>query len=88
MGSLREDIIEEIECALVDLRPIAQPRDMAELNELLLDARDTEDPEQLERIAAQLEGLRRFCEARRRSSMRSPTVCLSCEPPPDTKRSR
>jgi hypothetical protein len=62
--SLRDAVIETIEIALVELRPIAQPRDMAELNELLLDAKDAATDESLSRIATQVASLRKFCEGR------------------------
>ena len=67
MSQLRESVVEMIEVALVELRGVAQPRDLAQLSELLLDAKETEDDEQLERIHEQAKSLRRFCESRRAS---------------------
>ena len=67
MSDLQESVVETIEIALVELRGIAQPRDIAQLSELLLDAKDTEDVEQLERIRQQVNALRSFCEGRHES---------------------
>jgi hypothetical protein len=60
----RDEVIELIEVALVELKGIAQPRDLAQLRELLLDAKDADDSEQLMRILEQAKGLRKFCEGR------------------------
>jgi hypothetical protein len=67
MSQLRDAVVDTIEIALVELRQVAQPRDLAQLSELLLDAKDAEDDEQLERIHAQAKSLRKFCESRRAS---------------------
>ena len=64
MSELRDTVVETIEIALVELKNIAQPRDLAELHELLLDTKDAADDDQLRRIAAQVESLRSFCEGR------------------------
>jgi hypothetical protein len=64
MSELRESVVEMIEVALVELKGIAQPPDMAQLSELLLDAKETDDEELLGRIAAQVKSLRSFCEGR------------------------
>jgi hypothetical protein len=65
--SLRDDVIESIEIAMADLRPIGQPRDLSQLAELLLDAKDAETDEQLHGIASQVASLRAFCEGRKQS---------------------
>ena len=72
MSQLRDSVVDMIEVALVELRQVAQPRDLAQLSELLLDAKETEDDEQLERIQAQATSLRRFCESRRASGAGMP----------------
>jgi hypothetical protein len=64
VGALRDEVIELIEVTLVELKNIAQPRDLAELSELLADAKNTEDAEQLTRILEQAKSLRAFCESR------------------------
>ncbi len=64
----KAELIEHIEVTAVELKQIAQPLDLAELSTLLLDARETEDPTQLEAIQRQVDNLRRFCESRRQSS--------------------
>jgi hypothetical protein len=68
VGTFRDEVIENIEVALVELKGIAQPRDLAELGELLLDAKDAHDAEQLQRIHEQAKSLRAFCEKRHTSS--------------------
>jgi hypothetical protein len=73
MSQLRDSVVEMIEVALIELRGIAQPRDLAQLSELLLDAKEAEDAEQLERIRAQAESLQRFCESRRASGVGMPS---------------
>ncbi len=67
MSQLRDSVVDMIEIALVELRAVAQPRDIAQLSELLLDAKDAEDDEQLQRIQAQAKSLIAFCESRRAS---------------------
>ncbi len=57
-----------IEVALVELRGVAEPRDLAQLHELLLDARDTDESEQLTRIREQASRLGAFCWSRHDSS--------------------
>jgi hypothetical protein len=64
VSALRDEVILTIEVALVELKAIAQPRDLAQLNELLADAKDAEDSEQLMRILEQAKSLRAFCEGR------------------------
>ncbi len=67
MTELRDSVVDLIEIALVELRTVAQPRDLAQLSELLLDAKDATDDEQLRRIEEHAKSLRAFCEARRAS---------------------
>ena len=64
----RTDVVESIEIALVELRGVAQPHEVASLHELSLDAAEAESDEQLARIAAQVESLREFCERRNLST--------------------
>jgi hypothetical protein len=64
MERLRDSVVESIEIALVELRRLAAPHEMAELSELRLDARDAESEAQLRAIEAHLEVLRAFCERR------------------------
>jgi hypothetical protein len=64
----RDEIIEFIEVAIVELRGVAQPRDVAELRELAMDAKDAEDEPQLDEILKQAKNLREFCEQRKLSS--------------------
>ena len=67
MEDERARVIEMIEIALVELRSIAQPHEIASMNELLFDAQDATEEEQLVAIAGQVNGLRAFCEGRHRS---------------------
>ena len=46
----KDELIEHIEITLVEVRGVAQPNDMAELNSLLLDAREAESEDQLDAI--------------------------------------
>ena len=77
MDELRAQVLEYIEVAIVELRGVAQPRDVAELRELAMDAEDAETTEQLTSIQQQAMNLRAFCERRKMSSVKSPTL-----PPP------
>ncbi len=67
MDEQRASVIESIEIALVELRSIAQPHEIASLNELLFDAQDATEEAQLVQISEQVSGLRAFCEGRHRS---------------------
>jgi hypothetical protein len=67
VSALRDEVIMVIEVALAELKGIAQPRDVAQLSELLADAKDAEDAEQLTRIREQAKSLRAFCEGRHES---------------------
>jgi hypothetical protein len=67
MEQRRAEVVEMIEIALVELRSIAQPHEIASLNELLFEAQDATAAEQIEAIAEQVNGLRAFCENRHRS---------------------
>jgi hypothetical protein len=64
----RSDIVESIEIALVELRGVAQPHEVASFHELSLDAAEADSDEQLAAIAAQVESLREFCERRNLSN--------------------
>jgi hypothetical protein len=57
----RREISETVEILVVELRGIAQPHEIAQLRELALDAADAEAPEQLAKIATQIESLKAFC---------------------------
>jgi hypothetical protein len=63
-----QEIKETVEALVVELRGTAQPHEIAQLRELALDAADAEAPEQLVKIAAQVESLRNFCLNRAKSS--------------------
>jgi hypothetical protein len=78
MTDFREEVLEYIEIAKVELKGMAQPRDIAELNELALDVKDAESEEQLQAIYAQAKNLREFCERRSRSTGAMPRTI----PPP------
>ena len=65
---LRAQIIEFIEIAVVELKNVAQPREIGELRALGLDAEDADSVEQLELIKKQAQNLREFCESRKMSS--------------------
>jgi len=64
----RHEVIEFIEVAIVELRGVAQPRYIAELRELAMDAKDAESDAQLDEILEQARNLREFCEKRKLSS--------------------
>ena len=67
MLELRAEVREYIEVAIVELREIAQPNEIAQLRELAMDADDADTEEQLARIRKQAQNLRSFCEKRARS---------------------
>ena len=67
MDVLRAEVVESIEVALVELRGIAQPHEMAAMSELRLDAVDAQSEDQLRAIDSQLKSLRQFCESRKQS---------------------
>lgn len=62
----RAQLVLDIEIALVDWRPFAQPHELASLAELLLDAKDAEEDE-VGQVEAQFRSLERFVESRRAS---------------------
>lgn len=74
MDQSRENVLEYIEVAIVELRGKAQPRDIADLRELALDARDADSAESLAGILAQAQNLRKFCELRAMSREAMPRV--------------
>ncbi len=80
----RDEVVEFIEVAIVELRGVALPRDIAELRELEMDAKEAETPEQLDRIHAQATNLRTFCEQRKKSSGDVRSVIM--KPPPAGRR--
>jgi hypothetical protein len=74
MIGTKDELIEHIEITLVELRGLAHPNDMAELNSLLLDARDIENDEQTVAIWRQVDHLREFCELRSMSQIGLPAI--------------
>ena len=68
IGCTREEITETIEIAVIELRGVAQPHEVAHLRELALDATEADTEEQLAQIARQVESLRAFCMGRAKSS--------------------
>jgi hypothetical protein len=62
------EITETIQVAVVELKSVALPHEIAHLHELAADAADAETEEQLAQIASQVESLRTFCQSRARSS--------------------
>jgi hypothetical protein len=70
----RTEVTEFIEVAIVELRTMAQPREIAEMRELGMDARDAETKEQLDSILAHAKNLREFCERRTRSTGNFPKM--------------
>jgi hypothetical protein len=63
-----EDITETIQVAVVELKGVALPHEIAHLHELAADAAEAETEEQLAQIAKQVDSLRTFCQSRARSS--------------------
>jgi hypothetical protein len=74
MADLRDEIVEDIEVALVELRAVAQPHELASLRELRLDAKDAESQDQLEKIAKQVKSLLAFCRSRAMTNQAIPAV--------------
>jgi hypothetical protein len=69
MGDVtRAEILESIEVAVVELKRLALPHEIAQLRELAVDAADAQTIEQLEQIAKQVESLQTFCLSRAKSS--------------------
>jgi hypothetical protein len=66
--TIRAEINETIEVAVVELKGVALPHEIAHLRELAADAADAETEEQLAQIARQVESLRTFCQSRAKSS--------------------
>ena len=60
----KDEVVEFIEVAIVELRGVAQPRDVAELRELAMDAKDAESAEQLERSRKVFEAISRASPTR------------------------
>lgn len=63
----QDELIEQIEIALVDWKSFAQPADLTELAELLLDVRDASDPDEIKRLEAQFQHLESFVASRKAS---------------------
>jgi hypothetical protein len=80
----QRQLVEYIEIALVELRGIAQPRDLADLRTLALEAEEADDDAQLDAILEQAKNLRKFAESRKASALRTPMQ--SYPPPGRTKR--
>ncbi len=74
MAELRDRIVEDIEVAIVELRAVAQPHELASLRELRLDARDAETQEQLQKIDQQVKSLLAFCRSRSMTNQAIPAV--------------
>ncbi|MFO0679313.1 MAG: hypothetical protein U0169_22490 [Polyangiaceae bacterium] len=70
----KDAVIEDIAVALVELKSVAQPHELAALRELELDARDADTADQLDQIARQVKNLRQFCESRTRSTAAFPAI--------------
>jgi hypothetical protein len=79
---LRSEVLEFIEVAIVELKGMAQPRDIAELRELAMDVRDADSEDAIVQIRQQAQNLREFCEKRSKSTGKFPSVF----PPPGRKR--
>jgi hypothetical protein len=73
MERVRAAVIDLIDIALVDLKEVAQPHEIASLNELRIDAQDAIDEATLRQIERQVESLRDFCEKRKRSDHNFPS---------------
>ncbi len=71
---MKLELIEHIEIALIEVKGVAQPNDIAELSSLLLDAREADSDEQCVAIRLQVDNLRKFCESRRMSSGVLPAI--------------
>jgi hypothetical protein len=70
----RAEIQELIEVALIELKGVIQPHEVAQLRELGLDAEDTESPDALANIVQQVASLREFCEKRAKSGAAFPAT--------------
>jgi len=68
MEAKRAEVIEHIEVAVVELKNDAQPRDLAELRALALDAKDATTDAELDDILMHAKNLIAFCEERTKSS--------------------
>ncbi len=81
METERTNIIASIEATIGELKSMALPRDLAELRELVNDAKAAASREQLQQILRQATNLREFLERRKKSTHKQPTI------PPPPKRS-
>ena len=68
MTATRDDLVERIEGALIDWKAVARPSELAELAELLLDAKEAKTDEELRALDAQFRGLEAFIASRKTSS--------------------
>lgn len=68
MSATRDDLVERIEVALVDWKSVARPSELAELAELLLDAKEASTDEDLRALDTQFRGLEAFIASRKTSS--------------------
>jgi hypothetical protein len=70
----RAEVLELIEVALIELKGVAQPHEIAHFRELGLDAEDAETPDALATIVQQVKSLREFCEKRAKSGAAFPAI--------------
>lgn len=70
----RAEVLELIEVAIIELKGVAQPHEVAQLRELGLDAVDAESPASLASIIQQVKSLREFCEKRAKSGGAFPAI--------------
>lgn len=68
MTATRDDLVERIEVALIDWKPVARPSELAELAELLLDAKEAKTDEDLRALDTHFRGLEAFIASRKTSS--------------------
>jgi hypothetical protein len=60
----RDEIVGTIDAAVVELRGVAQPHEVAALRELRRDANEADAPELLAKIEQQVKSLVAFCRSR------------------------
>jgi hypothetical protein len=68
------EILEMIEVAIVELKGVAQPHEIAHFRELALDAKEADTPDALATIYQQVKSLRTFCENRAKSGAAYPAM--------------
>lgn len=74
MNHDRAEVLELIEVAIIELKGVAQPHEVAQLRELGLDAQDADSPDSLANIVQQVKSLRAFCEKRAKSGAAFPAT--------------